>query len=377
MNPGKGESVIIVGGGLIGLSIGWRLAEAGCAVRILERGQAGRGASWAAAGMLAASIETEPGLEALFPPGRAAQRLWPAFASDLERVSGEAIGYVPGPTLFVEPDPSERGRLEARAEFLSGLGAEVELLGSAALAALEPALGVPNAGALVSHEDGQADNRRAVVALVRAFKAAGGILEEGVTVRRMVPERAGWRVHTSEGSREARWAVLAAGPWAAGPEIEGLANVPVGPLKGQIVALEAPTGAPVLRNVVWGPGIYLVPRPGGRLLLGATVEEAGFDARVTASGVGGLIANARRVLPACADYEISEMWAGFRPVGPDPLPIVGPAGPPGLILAVAHHRNGVLLAPLTAELIKGYVLTGAWPDGYASLAPERIGMLAG
>ncbi len=355
--------VAIVGGGVCGLGIGWRLAAAGCPVSIFERGRAGRAASWAAAGMLAAGVETEPGEERLFSLTRRSQRRWPAFARELEAASGLPLGYRDEGTLVVALTRDDAARLEQRSRFQERLGVRLEWLSGADARRREPYLRSGLAGAVFSPDDHQVDNRLLVAALVRAFTAAGGDLREAVEVGGL--DTAGGVVRgirVDDRVMAFDMVVLAAGAWSAGlAGLDGAARPPVRPVKGQMLALRMATETPLLRHVLWSPGVYLVPRADGRLIVGGTVEEQGFDERLTAGGLYALLESARRVVPATDELAVDELWVGFRPTSRDDAPILGPGALEGLVLATGHHRNGILLAPVTADLVADYILTG-WQD---------------
>ena len=364
----------IVGAGVSGLGIGWRLAEAGVAVEIFDRGAAGRGASWAAAGMLAAGVECEPGEEGLLALTRASQALWPNFARELEAASGETIGYRDDGTLVVALTRDDVGQLRFGYDFQTKLGIDLTWLTGVEARDREPYLRPGTAAAVFSPNDHQVDNRRLAMALKTAFLKAGGTLHENTPVEAIDIEagRARGLVVAGE-KRPADLVVLAAGAWSR--EIAGLpatARPPVRPVKGQMLALRMDPAAPLLRHVLWAPGIYLVPRDDGRLLLGATVEEKGFDESLTAGGVFSLLEAAWRALPAIEELAIDELWVGHRPTSRDDAPILGPSEIEGLVLATGHHRNGILLAPITAEAISRWILTGEMAAEARSFGMERF-----
>jgi len=354
------RAIAIVGGGVVGLAIGWRLCQAGCRVTLFERDRVGAGASRAAAGMLAAACEAEPGESDLLALNRASQALWPEFARELEAASGLTVGYRDEGTLVVALDRDDAARLRATFEFQRDLGLDLAWLGAAEVQALEPHLHPTITGAVLGRGDHQVDNRRLVAALAEAFRRAGGRLRESSKVtglaiagQRVAGVRLGDSVHAAD------TVVLAAGAWS--PQLGGLADwlrLPVRPVKGQALALQMDPAAPLLRHVVWTGRIYLVPRGDGRLIVGATVEERGFDDRLTAGGMLALLDGAWRALPGCEELAIAESWVGFRPGSRDDAPILGPCALDGLVLATGHHRNGILLTPATAALVARFVLTG-------------------
>ncbi len=369
-----GPRVAVIGAGICGLGIGWRLAAAGAQVEVFDRGEAGRGATWAAAGMLAAGVEAEPGEEALLPLTLLGRELWPGFAAELEAASGLDLGYRDEGTLVVAPTRDDGARLRATFDYQRGLGLDLQWLTPAEARRREPFLGPNLAGAVFSPADHQVDNRQVGRALRAAFLAAGGALHEGCEVTGLDLE-AGRVRGLWAGKRRvaAEVVVLAAG--ARSPALAGLpaaARPPVRPVKGQMLALTMAPEAPLLSHVLWAPGLYLVPRRDGRLLVGATVEEKGYDETMTAGGVFSLLEAAWRALPAIEELALAEMWAGFRPTSRDDAPILGPTPVEGLVVATGHHRNGILLAPVTADLVSRAILTGVVPEPLRPFTIERF-----
>jgi glycine oxidase len=366
-------SVAIIGGGVIGLSIGWRLAAAGCRVDVFERGIAGSGASGAAAGMLSAGLEVEPGGEALLELARRSQDLWPDFARALTASTGMEIGYRDEGTLAVALTRDDAEQLRFTVSFQRRLGIALEMMSGAAAREIEPRLHPGIVGAARCQRDHQVDNRRVVAALKRALDAAGGMLHEHCEV---ALDLAGGRLAVvigGERRRQAEIVVVAAGAWS--PGIAGLPTAlrpPVCPVKGQMLALRMAPEDPLIRHVIWSPRAYFVPRRDGRLLVGATVEERGFDASLTAGGIHALLESARRTIPGTEDLAIDEMWCGFRPGSRDDAPVLGPTTVDGLILATGHHRSGILLAPVTAAAIAECVLTGGVPEAIRPFGLERF-----
>jgi glycine oxidase len=365
---------VIIGAGVMGLGIAWRLANAGCAVTIYDRAEAGRGASWAAAGMLAAAVETEPGEEKLLALTLQSQRMWPAFARELESATKISVGYREEGTIAVALTRDDAEQLRFTYDFQTRLGLELEWLSGAEARRREPHLrpGIP--GAVFSPRDHQVENRGLARALALAAQSSGAVLREHHPVREV--EVSGGRaraVVTDRGRDPADVVVLAAGAWSR--QIAGIPPVhvpPVRPIKGQMLALRMDSSAPLLRHVIWLPRGYLVPRQDGRLIVGATVEERGFDDALTAGGLLALIEGAWRAVPAIEELPIAETWVGFRPGSRDDAPMLGPSGIDGLVVATGHHRNGILLTPLTVDAISAYVLTSRLPDAIAPFTPERF-----
>jgi glycine oxidase len=372
--PLSRPKTVVIGAGVIGLGIAWRLAQAGCPVTVYDRGAAGRGASWAAAGMLAAAVETEPGEERLLALTLASQRLWPDFARELEAASGMSIGYRDEGTIVVALTRDDAERLRFTYEFQKGLGLDLEWLSGAEARRREPHLRPGIAGAVASLRDHQVENRLLVEALAVAARRAGVVIHEHCPVRAV--DAAGGiarGVVTDHGRDPADVVVLAAGAWSR--QIGGLSPAaipPVRPIKGQMLALRMDPAAPLLRHVVWLPKGYLVPRRDGRLVVGGTVEERGFDEALTAGGMLALIDAAWRAVPAIEELPIAETWVGFRPGSRDDAPILGRGGIDGLAVATGHHRNGILLTPVTAAAVSAYVLSGELPEVARPFTPERF-----
>jgi glycine oxidase len=375
-NTGK-PVVVVVGAGVVGLGLGWRLAQRGAEVSLFDRSTAGSGASSAAAGMLATCAEAEPGEEALVRLGRLSQSLWPDFSAELEQASGMAVDLRREGTLVVALTVDDQARISHRLAFQKSLGLPVEWMSAAEVRRREPHLAPGFAGALFSPEDHQVDNRKLTVALHRAAVGAGARVHERRGVRQIIVDQdrvVG--VELDEGSHVgADVVVLAAGAWSRA--IAGLpaaTRPPVRPVKGQSLALKMAADAPLLTHVVWGPNVYLVPRRDGRLIVGATVEEKGFDATLTAGGVLALIEAAWRLVPAIEDLPLLETWVGHRPGSRDDAPILGRGPLEGLIYATGHHRNGILLTPVTADLVTDVVMEGRVDPAIAPFGLDRFSL---
>ena len=371
-------NVAIIGAGVIGLGIAWRLAMRGVPVAVFDKGACGAGASHAAAGMLAACAEAEPGEEALVTLGRASQARWPAFAAELKQASGVDVGLRPEGTLVVALTSDDQARLSHQLVFQQKLGLPLQWITAAETRRREPHLAGKLAGAVFSPEDTQVDNRKLAAALRIAAEAAGAGISEHQAVKTISNDagRVDGIVLADGRKVAADVVVLAAGAWSR--SIEGLApelRPPVRPIKGQMLALRMDPTAPLLTHVVWAPGAYLVPRLDGRLLVGATVEEKGYDTSLTAGGILTLLEAAWRVVPAVEELPIDEMWVGHRPGSRDDAPILGTGLIDGLIYATGHHRNGILLTPITADAIAELVLEGAADPAIRPFSIERFGSL--
>jgi glycine oxidase len=371
--------VAIIGAGVIGLGIAWRLAARGLSVAVFDKGAAGSGASHAAAGMLAACCEAEPGEEALVALGRESQTRWPAFAAELQQACGIDVELRTEGTLVVALTADDQARLNHHLVFQQKLGLPLQWISAAETRRREPHLAGKLAGAVLSPEDTQVDNRKLATALRSAAVAAGALVHEHQPVS-AISSHAG-RVDgivLADGTKVAAdVVVLAAGAWSRGiAGLEAEQQPPVRPIKGQMLALRMDPAAPLINHVVWAPGAYLVPRRDGRLIVGATVEERGYDTTLTAGGVLTLLEAAWRVIPAIEELPIDEMWVGHRPGSRDDAPILGAGTLPGLIYATGHHRNGILLTPITADAIARLVLEGVTdpviePFGIARFKPAE------
>ena len=353
--------VAVVGAGVIGLSIAWRLALRGLSVAVFERATAGAGASLAATGMLAAAAEHEPCCHDLLALALESQRQWPEFRAQLEAHSGHDIDFRECGTLVVALNRDEVERLQFRHELHKRCGLPTKYLTGWQVRRLEPALRPSVAAGLFCAEDHQVDPRLVIPALRRALAVAGGRLIERCTVCSVDLEGghvAG--IVTAEGVCRTPTVVLAAGAWTS--DLVRLAlTVPVRPLKGQALAVKTTPDLGTLGHVVWTEQIHMAPKSDGRLIVGATVEERGFDDAVTAGGLYALLEAARRVFPSIEEMAVEAVWTGFRPSSIDDAPIIGTTTVPGLAIATGHHRNGYLLTPVTAFAIEALIADGAMP----------------
>lgn len=350
------QTVAVVGGGVIGLSCAWRAAAAGFAVTVHDPAP-GSGASHVAGGMLAPVSEAVPSEPAVLALGAAALRRWPDFAAEL-RVAGADPGLRTRGTLVVALDPGDRTELDRLAEQLSAAGRQVEVLSGREVRRAEPSLGPQVRRALSVPGDLSVDNRALIHALLVACRGAG-VAFSGQRCAELPAADA---------------VVLAAGAHSAALH-PALARV-IRPVKGEILRLRSRPGtvAPpsqTVRAIIGGRHSYLVPRDGGRLVLGATQREAGFDTDVTAGAVRELLADAERVLPAIAEYALEETAAGLRPGSPDNLPVIGELEP-GVLAATGHHRHGILLAPLTADAVLALLRGEPVPAEAGPATPTRL-----
>ncbi|MGB3542230.1 glycine oxidase ThiO [Rubrivirga sp.] len=357
--------IAVVGGGVAGLGVAWALAERGRRVVVLEAGETGRGASFAAAGMLAPAAEI--GFEELdlYALGRDSVARWPGFAHRLEAASGLEVGYRDEGTLVVADDRDSARALRRLYQFQKEHGAPVEWLSGDQATEIEPLLSPRLPCAVLAPDDHQVDNRAVLHALRRAIEVAGGAIRENAVVQRIeVGETP--RVVLEGSVLEVEAVVVAAG---VGSGLLGLEPaLPIRSVKGQALALRLdPDRGLDLKHVVRGPDAYLVPKADGRLIVGATSEDGVTDSMVTAGGLYRLLEGAVEVVPGVEEMEVLETWAGHRPAARDHGPLLGQSAHPGVFYATGHYRHGVLLAPVTAD---GLALeVDAFLDGRTETAP--------
>lgn len=370
---------LVVGAGAVGLACAWRAAQRGLRVRVLERGEPGSGASGVAAGMLAPAGEAAWGEERLFKAAAASHRAWPRFAAELRDLTGIDPGLARGGALHVALDADEAAELRRRHVLMESLGLEATWLRGRECRALEPGLG-PSAFAGVDAPHEAAVDPGALVRSLRAACAEAGaeVVCAAAVVDGIWQGEALAGLVTADGGRHrAGQTVLAAGAWSGQADwLPEAGRPPVRPVKGQVITLRGAPGAAVTGRIVVTERVYLVPRREGRLIVGATVEEMGFDTRVTAGGVHELLREAYRVLPEVAELELERVAAGLRPGTPDNAPLVGRGAVEGLILATGHFRNGLLLAPLTATAIASLLAGDGLPGELAVADPARFARVA-
>lgn len=365
--------VLVIGGGVIGLSIAWRAAQRGQSV-VLADSQPGHGATHAAAGMLTPIAEAAYAEREIFALGQDSLRRYPAFIDELQSVTGLPTGYRRTGTLQVAYDSDDLALLGEIRALQESFGVRLQQLSARECRDAEPLLDPSVRGGLLAPDDGSVDPRLLAGALLAAAQGSGARLmrqpaaEISCTAGRVTGAR------LADGSSiSARWTVLAAG-WQSAtlPGLPAGIAPPVRPVKGQILRLRTSGGAAAaglppgllqrtLRGLVRGSSVYLVPRDSGELVIGATQEELGADTAVTAGGVWELLRDARALVPGITELELADAVAGLRPGTPDNAPVLGPAGLPGLVLATGHFRAGVLLAPVTADTVAAYLSTGT-PD---------------
>ncbi|WP_328539246.1 glycine oxidase ThiO [Streptomyces sp. NBC_00344] len=381
MHTDRSPDVLIVGGGIIGLVTAWRSAQRGLRTIVVDP-EPGGGAAQVAAGMLAAVTELHYGEQMLLGLNLESARRYPAFAAELTEASGQELGYRTCGTLAVALDADDRAHLRELHALQQRSGLESEWLTGRECRRLEPMLAPGVRGGLRVEGDHQVDPRRLAKALVTACERAG------VGFRRSRVERLRVSDDRATGAELEDGAVLGAGQVvvAAGSLSGRLAGVPgdvlppVRPVKGQVLRLTVPGAyAPFLsrtvRAVVRGSDVYLVPRENGELVIGATSEELGWDTTVTAGGVYQLLRDAHELVPGITELPLTETRAGLRPASPDNAPLLGPTALPGLHLATGHHRNGVLLTPVTGDVMAELLATGDLPAEARPFSPLRFSPL--
>ncbi len=383
-NRSSSSDVVVIGAGAVGLAVAWRLAQRGLRVTVLDRADApGAGTSSVAAGMLAPISETIATELPLMRLGLASVDIYPEFVQELSDASGMDPGYLRCGTLLAARDGDEAEALTRELALRESLGLAVHRLRASETRRLEPALAPVLRLALEIPDDHAIDPRKLTAALAQALRAAGGDLRLGAPVRGVATAHDRVTgVRLGDGSDiPAENVVVAAGPWSS--SLDGVpdgARIPIHPIKGQILRLHDPAGPGLLTRVLRMTGGYLVPRGDGRYVLGATMEERGFDTSVTAGGAFELLRNAFELLPSVTELVIDELSAGLRPATPDNAPAIGPGAVAGLHWAVGHYRHGILLTPITAELVAG-ALTGdaadAIPDEFAPARFAGVQVAAG
>jgi glycine oxidase len=370
--------VAVIGAGVIGLASAWRAAQRGLHTLVVDARDPGTGATGVAAGMLAPVTEATFGEQELLELNLDAARRYGGFVAELEQETGIETGYRPCGTLAVATDRDEAELLRQLHRFQRSLGLEAEWLRGSDCRKLEPGLTPRVAGGIRSGIDHQVNPRSLSMALARALERANGDLRPRVAAGLIVEGDRVSGIALQSGERIAARQVVVAAGWRSG-EIAGLpapARVPVRPVKGQILRLRGAATAPLASRVVRTPEVYLVPRRDGELIVGATVEERGADEAVTAGGVLELLRAGYAAMPGVAELELVEASAGLRPAAPDNKPIVGRGRLEGLVWATAHWRNGILLAPVTADGVAELLAGGQAPPTLRPFGAERFASYA-
>jgi glycine oxidase len=360
---------VIAGAGLIGGGIALELARAGMRVAIFDQGEPGREASWAGAGILSPAPEN-PATIPLVPLGKASMALYPDFVAGVEEISRRDVGYRAKGTLEALFSRDAARELSTHVALHHGWGLRAEAISAEDARELEPALSPEVEVAVVRPDEASVDNRALTPAVLDAARKSGAEIFAHHEVQEILREKrrcAGLRLKNEKVS--AKWTIIASGAFSASIAGAG-AYAPVRPAKGQMISLRA-EGVRIER-VLWSDKIYLVPRNDGRILAGATVEYAGFDKKVTAGALEKLLRSAIDLAPDLANARVEETWAGLRPDSPDHLPILGPTDIDGLLIATGHFRNGILLTPITARLIREWVTEQRVSVDWERFSPLRF-----
>jgi glycine oxidase len=374
LGPNQAAEVVVVGAGVIGLTIARALAQRGVReLMLIERGRPGAEASWAAGGILAPQVEVDH-QDDFFQLACASRDLYPAFAESLKEETGVDVELDTTGTVclgFTEKDEAE---LRRRYEWQQGEGLAIEWLNGDDARRLEPCVAAEVRCALRFPRDFQVENRRLIRALVRSNEEIGNQLVSGSSVNALRIKDGRIRgVETSNGFVAARVVVVAAGAWASfmkSPDAK-LPAIAIQPVRGQMLCFAAQPQ--IMRHVIYSPGGYLVPRRDGRVLAGSTAEHVGFDKSVTDEGVNSIKSMALEMAPGIAALPMIDSWAGFRPRAPDGLPVLGPGEIGGLFYATGHYRNGILLAPITGNVIADAIVDGVVPQSIQAFSPNRFG----
>jgi glycine oxidase len=367
------SDIVVVGAGIVGCAVACELARRGASVQIVDDRPAGMGATQASAGVLAPYIEAHEGHPLLDLTVRSLD-LYDAFIARLDAEGAGALRYKRTGTLEIAVDAEGSHRLEGAAASLTHKGVHARLLDAAGARREEPYLSEAVVGGLLIPSHGYVAAADLTRALTAAARRNGAQLIEHGRVRRIVRAGGDLRVETDRGSLTGNGVVLAAGSWSGQIAVQGAeARLPVRPVRGQLLQLA--WNGPTLGRVVWSERCYLVPWDDGTLLVGATVEEAGFDERTTTAGVRDLIEAAAEIVPQAWTAGFTAARAGLRPATPDEIPIIGPSAViPNLVYATGHYRNGILLAPLTAQLVADTILENKIDPILETTSPKRFGL---
>ena len=368
--------ILIIGGGIIGLSIAWRLIGIGKKVIIIDKKNLGKEASWAAAGMLSGRLDLKPCEKKLLPIFEKSHLAWPKFAEELENKSGKSIGYKKEGTLRVACDLHEEKKLKNNYDFLKNNKVNITWLSGDKIRDKEPYVSNNVLSGFFSPDDHHVNNRYILDALITILKKNKNncIFKENTEVEKIITNKNQViGVKTKNEIIKTKEIIVCSGAWTSKIKNIEIKEVPIRPVKGQMVCLKVPKNISLLKHILWRENVYLVPRNNSDLIIGATEEEMGYDKSLTVGGIYNLLKIAREVLPAIEDLSIVESWSGLRPTSRDDAPIIGPSKKlKGLIYATGHHKNGILLAPLTSSIIKNYYLNGNIGNDFNNFEPGRF-----
>lgn len=370
------RSFIVIGGGIIGMSMGWKLARRGCEVTVIERNNVGGSATWAAAGMLAPYAEVSFEEEALLELGQASLNLYPQFLSEL----AEDVDTVPeifySGSLIAGIDRDDTEKIRRLFAFKEKLDFEAEMITGTQAREIEPLLSPRAVSAMWLPQDKHIDNRALVLALKQAFLKHGGTLLEQTEVTSVEFGENRHQVQTSNDRLEATDIISAAGAWSNSlPGLPDELRIPVRPVKGQIITLQM-TEEVELKHMIRTPRVYLCPKEDGTLRIGATSEEKGFNTDPTAGGMKDLLENAWEALPSIYDLPVTEFFGSLRPASPDHYPMIGKTDQQGFFYAAGFYRHGILLAPITAYHLSDIILNDEISDLIKPFEPMRFADLA-
>ncbi len=360
---------VIAGGGLIGASIALELADAGLTVGVFDAREPGREASWASGGMISPAPEN-PGMIPFVPMSLASVALYPEFIRRVEGLTGMDVGYRKSGALDVILTGNAEEELSTVIALQHGVGLKAKALRAKQARQMEPALTEQLQAAIFREDEASLDTRAFTDATLKAAE------QKGVKIFARNGAKAVWKAGNrcrglilEDGQAEAKWTVIAAGCFSA--RIEGAAEyAPVSPAKGQMIALRSESVE--IERILWLEHKYLVPRRDGRIIAGSTIERTGFDHAVTAGGVQLILREVMKMVPGLETARIEETWAGLRPDSPDHLPIIGPTDVEGLLMATGHFRSGVLLAPVTARMIREWVVAQNVSVDWDRVSPMRF-----
>ena len=368
--------VLIIGGGIIGLSIAWRLTDIGKKVLVIDKNSLGKEASWAAAGMLSGKLDLKPCEKKLLPIFKKSNMIWPKFAKELETKSGKSIGYRKEGTLMLACDLNEENKLKINYNFLKKNKINISWLSGDQIRKKEPYVSNNVLSGFYSPGDHHVNNRYILDALITILKKNKNncIFKENTEVEKIITnENQVIGIKTKKETIKTKEIIICSGAWTNKIKNIEVNEVPIRPVKGQMVCLKMSKESSILKHILWRENVYLVPRDNSDLIIGATEEEMGFDKSLTAGGIYNLLKKAREILPGIEDLPIVESWSGLRPTTRDEAPIIGPSKKiKGLIYATGHHRNGILLAPLTSNVIKNYYLNGKIESDFSNFRPGRF-----
>jgi glycine oxidase len=365
----KHYDAVVAGGGLIGASIAFELADEGMRVAVFDAQNPGREASWASAGMISPAPESSA-MASLLPISLASVRRYPEFLQRVEEISGKSVGYRKDGALDLLLDGTNQNEIDEILALHRGAGLRAELLTGPEAREIEPSLTGEIRAAIHRPDEASVDNRLLTEATLDAARRKGVEIFPGNGAKALWSDGAVCKgLQLQNGRVEARWTVIAAGCFCA--QIDGVsAYAPVTPAKGQMMALRC--NSVNLKKDLWSGHMYLVPRNDGRIIAGSTVEYEGFDRNVTVAGMKTILGAAISLVPALDSARIEETWAGLRPDSPDHLPILGPTDLDGLLIATGHFRSGILLTPITASLIREWVATQKVSEDWAPFSPMRF-----